>query len=173
MNYTIISASNRTDNKTKVFANSCRLALEDQGVSVQIFNLEEFLPLLSNADMYDFDNSPISEIVEKYFRDVDKLLFVLPEYNGSFPGVLKLFIDSVHPKEFKGKKAALVGISSGRAGNARGLDHFTSILHHLGVNVYCHALSIGTIDPMITDNKVSNPTEEGRINKLINEFIAY
>jgi NAD(P)H-dependent FMN reductase len=48
------------------------------------------------------------------------------------PGSLKLFIDACSVREykqnFKGKKAALVGIASGRAGNLRGMDHLTGVM---------------------------------------------
>ena len=47
---------------------------------------------------------PIQEIVTK----TDKFIFVIPEYNGSFPGVLKVFIDACSfPESFYEKKAAL------------------------------------------------------------------
>ena len=41
----------------------------------------------------------------------------MPQYNGSFPGVFKAFIDGyAYPNVFKGDKAALVGVSKGFRG---------------------------------------------------------
>ncbi|HEX3386239.1 MAG TPA: NAD(P)H-dependent oxidoreductase, partial [Mucilaginibacter sp.] len=59
-----------------------------------------------------------------------------PEYNGSYPGILKVFIDACSfPESFYEKKAALVGISSGRYGNIRGVDHFTGVCHYIHLHV--------------------------------------
>ncbi|MCX7980189.1 MAG: NAD(P)H-dependent oxidoreductase [Bacteroidia bacterium] len=76
------------------------------------------------------------------FRGVVELLaqqkywiWVVPEYNGSFPGVVKVFIDALPREVLRGKWAALVGVSDGRFGNLRGLDHLSSILHYCGTNV--------------------------------------
>lgn len=171
--YTIISASNRADNKTRVFAGYCLKILEDQGLSARLFNLEDFLPILVNIDMYDFENSPTNSIVEKYLKGVDKLLFIIPEYNGSFPGILKLFIDSIHPGRFRGKKAALIGISSGHAGNARGMDHLTSVLHYIKVDVFYHKLSISMIEDTLDQKGVSDRATQRRILRMIQEFRNY
>ncbi|MEQ9230778.1 MAG: NAD(P)H-dependent oxidoreductase, partial [Cyclobacteriaceae bacterium] len=52
--------------------------------------------------------------IRQKMLDAEKYVFFVPEYNGSFPGILKTFIDGLkYPQTFKGKKCALVGISSG------------------------------------------------------------
>ncbi len=45
-----------------------------------------------------------------------KFIFIIPEYNGTFPGVLKAMIDNSDIIRYH-KKAILTGVSSGRAGN--------------------------------------------------------
>jgi chromate reductase len=76
----------------------------------------------------------------------DKFLFIIPEYNGSFPGVLKVFIDACDfPASFYEKKAALVGVSSGKYGNIRGIDHFTGVCHYLNLHVMPLKLHIANI----------------------------
>ena len=69
-------------------------------------------------------------------QSCDKFVFVVPEYNGSFPGVFKAFVDGLkYPASFKDKKCALVGISSGTQGGALALSHLTDIFNYLGMNV--------------------------------------
>src|SRR5690606_41407500 len=66
----------------------------------------------------------------------DKFLYIIPEYNGSYPGALKVFIDACEfPASFYHKKAALVGHSSGKYGNIRGIDHFTGVCHYMQMHV--------------------------------------
>ncbi len=59
---------------------------------------------------------------------------------------------------FKGKKAALVGIADGRAGNLRGMDHLTGILHHVGTTVMPATLPISSLKTLLTP--------EGKINDI-------
>jgi chromate reductase len=78
--------------------------------------------------------------------DTSKFIFIIPEYNGSFPGVLKTFIDACDfPESFYNKKAALTGISSGKYGNIRGIDHFSGICSYLHLNVLPLRLHIPVI----------------------------
>ena len=103
-------------------------------------------------------------------------LIVSPEYNGSIPGYLKLFIDaiSVHRlKEcFAGKRAALVGVASGRAGNLRGNDHLSSILHHIGCNVVPGALPISKIGSVMNDEGQLDEGTSNALEALIQKLVA-
>src|SRR5690606_38840114 len=50
-------------------------------------------------------------IFRQQIEETEKFVFIVPEYNGSFPGVLKAFIDGMkYPGAFYGKKCALVGV---------------------------------------------------------------
>ena len=76
-----------------------------------------------------------------------------PEYNGSFPGVLKVFVDACDfPESFYEKKAALVGVSSGKYGNIRGIDHFTGVCHYFSLLVLPLKLHIAGIKAELDEN---------------------
>jgi NAD(P)H-dependent FMN reductase len=63
----------------------------------------------------------------------NKLVIITPEYNGSFPGVLKAFIDGLpYPGGIRGKKTALIGLSNGGQGGLLAMTHLTDILMYLG-----------------------------------------
>ncbi len=95
----------------------------------------------------------MEKIAGEYLLPSDKWVFVIPEYNGSFPGVLKAFIDGMKPEWFAGKKAALVGIATGRAGNLRGMDHLTDVLMHLGVSVMHNRLPVSSFNSLLDENR--------------------
>jgi NAD(P)H-dependent FMN reductase len=87
----------------------------------------------------------------------------LPEYNGSFPGILKSFIDCIKPAHFAGKKIALVGVSDGHAGGLRPLDQMTAIFHHIKTNVYFDKPKLSSIESNFdTEDKMT----EVYLNKL-------
>jgi len=63
----------------------------------------------------------------------------------------------VPPPFFKEKKAALVGVSSGRAGNMRGMDQFTAILNHLKVDVLSSKPKLSGIESLVdADNNLQD-----------------
>jgi NAD(P)H-dependent FMN reductase len=132
---TIISSTNRPGSSTLKVAEYYQHKLTEKGVEANVLSLARLPANLIETDLYgkrSAEFEPIQEIVTK----TDKFIFVIPEYNGSFPGVLKVFIDACSfPESFYEKKAALVGVSSGRYGNIRGVDHFTGICNYIHLHV--------------------------------------
>lgn len=65
------------------------------------------------------------------------LLFVTPEYNRSFPGVLKNAIDHASrpygQNAWKGKPAGVIGVSVGAIGTAMAQQHLRNVLAYLDV----------------------------------------
>jgi NAD(P)H-dependent FMN reductase len=170
---TIISASNREGNLTALFAQQCQHFFKKAGEDCQLFYLDELPSPLSLQSVYEYKTSAFANLSEKLIQPADKLLFVVPEYNGSIPGILKLFMDAIEPSVFKGKKAALIGISAGRAGNLRGMDHLTDILHYLQVNVMPFKLPVSKLYDLIDNNKVVDKETLHLIKKQVDDLIAF
>jgi chromate reductase, NAD(P)H dehydrogenase (quinone) len=132
---TIIAATNRNDSNTLHLANYYKARLSEKNFDSNILSLSELPDNIVTSYMY---NKPIPEFqnIQSIVTQTEKFLFIIPEYNGSFPGILKLFVDVCkYPESFKDKKAALVGLSTGKYGNIRGVDHFTGVCHYMGLNV--------------------------------------
>ena len=132
---TIISGTNRKNSRTYLLSTYYQKILTELGHKSTIFSLDELPIDIINTDLYG-QRSKGFEPIQKLITATNKFIFVIPEYNGSFPGVLKTFIDCCEfPISFSGKKAALVGHSSGKYGNIRGIEHFTGICHYIGLEV--------------------------------------
>lgn len=171
---TIISASNRDGNLTQNFAKFCQKLIQEKGQEVQLFCLNDLPLRIDLAEVYNYETSIFAEIAKHYIIPADKLYFVIPEYNGSIPGILKLFIDAIKPEYFRGKKAALLGIAAGRAGNIRGMDHFTDILHFLLVEVMPLKLPVSKIYDILGDEGIITDEETIKaIHTQLNQFIKY
>ena len=56
------------------------------------------------------------------------------------------------PSEWGNKDVCLVGVSTGRAGNLRGLDHLTGILNYLKAHVYHNKLPISVVDRIMNEH---------------------
>ena len=132
---TIISGTNRQGSNTLKVAKYYQKTLKAKGLETTVFTLEDLPANLINTDLYG-KRSDEFQVIQDMVTNTSKFLFIIPEYNGSFPGVLKTFIDACNfPDSFYDKKAALVGVSSGKYGNIRGIDHFGGVCSYLHLNV--------------------------------------
>jgi len=170
---TIISASNRMGNLTSLFARHCEDLFKQKGVGVQLLELDSLPEELPLQSVYEYDTSVFADYAKTYFQNVDKFLFIIPEYNGSFPGILKLFIDGIHPKHYTDKKAALIGISAGRAGNLRGMDHLTDILNYLQVTVMPFKLPVSQLNSLLEGETISDQVTLELLNKQVDKLIEF
>lgn len=143
-----------------IVAKTYKKVLEEKGLVSKLCRLDN-LPLdIMHKDMYGNPSEAFDVFQNEYLIPADKFLFVMPEYNGGFPGILKLMIDaSTIPKAYYGKKAGLVGVSSGRAGNLRGLEHFTGILNYLQIQVLHNKLPISKIETLIDSDGILSDSE--------------
>lgn len=164
---TIISGTNRKGSNTIKVAEQYRQLLLQRGVEANFVSLEDF-------NHYERDEA-ILKLERDYLVPSEKFIFVSPEYNGSIPGVLKSLIDITDiRKVWWGKKALLTGVSTGRAGNLRGMEHLTGILNYMKVVVHPNKLPISVVDQLL--NGVGVITDKGTllaINNQLDEFLAF
>lgn len=112
---------------------------------------------------------------QQFLIPAQKFLFIMPEYNASFPGILKVMMDNSDIKKcWWFKKAALVGVSDGRAGNLRGVEHMTAILNYMKVNVLYNKAILSKInDEIDAAGTLLKPETSRLIHQQVDEFIAF
>ncbi|MBC7850907.1 MAG: NAD(P)H-dependent oxidoreductase [Chitinophagaceae bacterium] len=165
--YLIISGTNRRQSNTSKVARLYEQLLDKKSVSHSYLSLEGWNWL---------ERSPGFEKMERELLiPANRYIFVVPEYNGSIPGVLKLMIDITdHRTVWQGKKALLTGVSTGRAGNLRGMEHMTGILHYLKVHVHPNKLPISAVDKLLdASGTITEQSTLHAINTQIDEFINF
>lgn len=164
---TIISGTNRQGSNTIKVAEQYLQLLADKGIDAQ------FLSLVG-LQVHE-RSAAIEKLEAEVLIPTDKFIFISPEYNGSIPGVLKSLIDSTDIKKvWWGKKALLTGVSTGRAGNLRGMEHLTSVLHYVKVVVHPNKLPISVVDKLL--NGAGIITDMGTLDAIdiqLNEFLAF
>lgn len=175
MIYTILSGTNRKDSQTIKVARHYEAQLRANGIEPLFLSLEDLPADFLHNEMYDKRSPEWQEIMEKYLIPAEKIFLIMPEYNGSMPGILKLMIDgSDVQKVFKNKKFSLTGISAGRAGNLRGMEHITGSLLHMGALVLPNRLPLSSIDHEIdAENKLKNTGTLKAIETQIKAFLEF
>jgi NAD(P)H-dependent FMN reductase len=151
---TIISATNRIESFTAgVAATYAEIAMKNN-LPCRLVELTNFPSFPVDDSVYRKGENPFREFAHDVFNTSERLLIVAPEYNGSFPGILKMLIDCADPEIYRGKKVALTGVASGRAGNLRGMDHLTGIFQYLKSHVYYDKLPISQIRSLVNENRI-------------------
>ena len=171
---TIISATNRPNSNSLKIAKKYAQLIDKQGFECRLLSLEHLPADFISSDLYSKRSENFQQLLDEFILPAQKFVFIVPEYNGSFPGVLKVFLDAVQPDTNRGKKAALIGIASGRAGNIRGLDHLTGVLHYLGMHILPNKLPISSVLSILdTDGTVKDENTIKALEKQIAEFISW
>ena len=171
---TIISSTNRPGSHTLKLAQYYQQKLSEKGMEAGIFSLSDLPANIIQTDLYG-KRSPEFEPIQDLINRTDKFIFIIPEYNGSFPGVLKVFMDACDfPGTFYDKKAALVGLSSGKYGNIRGIDHFTGVCHYMHLNIMSLKIHISSINKeMDKEGNLLNADTLKFTNEQIDKFIKF
>lgn len=172
---TIVSATNRKEAYSFKIALYYQELLKNLGEESQILDLEKLPVDFAFSALYD--NAGKNEAFN-FFRDAvnatDKFIFIIPEYNGSFPGVLKTFIDGQDfPSALKFKKVALVGLSSGNQGGALAMSHFTDILNYLNAHVFAMKPRITSVEKVFVDGELSDLKVRNLVAEQVRNFMAF
>jgi len=102
----------------------------------------------------------------------DGLILVVPEYNHSFPGLLKHVLDT-NLKEYIHKAVGVCGVSAGPFGGVRMIENLLPVLRELGLvtifwDVYFAAAG-KLFDP--ATGEITDPAYGRRLEKFLNELV--
>jgi len=173
--FVIICGTNRNDSVSLQISTFYLDLLNKLGVEAELIDLKDlpndftFTALYENAGK-NKEFNPLRETMLK----ARKFIFVVPEYNGSFPGVLKAFIDGLkYPNTFSNKKAALVGVSSGNQGGGLALSHLTDILNYCGTHVLALKPKLAFIDKHFSDGIIQNSLYQELLETQARQLIDF
>jgi NAD(P)H-dependent FMN reductase len=149
--------------------------------------LEIYKELGADVGLIDLKDMPRDAFLPEAYEDrpraisafSDRLLaakgivIITPEYNSSLPGVLKHFIDLwKFPDTFR-RKFVLVGVSNGRWGGIRALEHLSSLLINRGSNVMPEKAFLPDCETLFVDGKFTDDKAKERLVKQAKNFLTF
>ncbi|MGC8742772.1 MAG: NADPH-dependent FMN reductase [Verrucomicrobiia bacterium] len=147
----IVSGTNRADNNTAKVSNEILQIYRDLGVNVEIIDLRNLPQGIFTGEAYQEKPSEWQGFQEK-IDSASGLVIVVPEYNGSFPGVLKYFIDMLDfPKSLNAMPCCFVGLSAGIWGALRAVEHLQDIFLYRGAYIFPKNVFIPNIYTCLDD----------------------
>ena len=171
---TIISGTNRRNSNSLKVAQQYQSILSAKGQESSIVNLEELPEDFLSKALYDKTVSEGFKPTRELMKKSQKFVFIVPEYNGSFPGILKLFLDCLEfPETLKDKKCAMVGLSSGVQGSALAMSHLTDIFNYLGMHVLASKPKLMGIDGRMENGQVKDELGVQLLDEQAEAFIKF
>src|SRR3954447_3695602 len=172
----VFAGSTRTGSLHRKLAIAAAADLRARGLDVTLADLRDYpMPL------YDGDLETESGVPEnaRAFRQLlerhDVFVIASPEYNGSFPALLKNVIDWTSrptPGErpaavFHRKTAALLSASPGPGGGSRGLRHLRELLQMVGVEVLPVDVTIPRASSAFDDEgRLARPEDTAALDRV-------
>lgn len=160
----IISGTNRPDSRSMAVSQIILKAYTQHDPNWEIIDLCQ-LPFneMDGSHLGQEGNPPLIETMVKKISASEALCLVVPEYNGSYPGALKYFIDHwEYPQSFEFRPTAFVGIG-GRFGGMRPVEHLQQVFGYRNAYMFPERLFITNIWSELEGGQLKTP--------LINELL--
>jgi NAD(P)H-dependent FMN reductase len=101
----------------------------------------------------------------------DALIIVTPEYNHSFPGLLKHALD-MNLKEYIHKAVGICGVSAGPFGGTRVIESLLPVMRELGLVTIFEDVNFGSVGKLFDETgKLRDDGFIRRVDKFLNELI--
>jgi NAD(P)H-dependent FMN reductase len=136
------------------------------GVKTELIDISK-LPMPVDDAGDGIKNAVFSERMAQ----ADALVIVTPEYNHSFPGLLKHVLDSCL-KEYIHKAAGIVGVSAGPFGGVRAIQDFLPVVRELGLANIFWDVNFGNVASVFDESgKLLDQAFIKRADKFLNELV--
>lgn len=153
---TILVGTNRPGSNSRKIADVISEIYSELNENVEIVDLKEFPFHELKADSY---GEVLPSHLNSYFQKINKsdgLIVIVPEYNGSMPGVLKYFIDFwSYPDAFEHRPVCLVGLG-GMFGGLRPVEHLQQVFGYRNSFIFPDRVFLINVWKTISENKIND-----------------
>jgi chromate reductase len=171
---TVISGTNRPGSNTRKIAVLIEKMIRETGHRAALLDLGAIPDDVFASSSYATKPDSLATFQDQIL-ETDGVLTVVPEYNGSFPGVLKYFIDLLRfPESLYEKPAAFIGISSGRWGGVRAVEQLEMIFQYRHAHLFGRRCFIPNVGKKIDENgRLTDADVEARLQKTAIDFARF
>lgn len=170
----IVSGTFRPGSNALRVANSLLGHYRAAGAAAEVYSLGD-LPASAFVPEVYATKPPEVVAVQARVLAARGLHLVTPEYNGSFPGVLKHFIDLLKfPESFEGKPVAFTGEAAGLWGGLRAVEQLQQIFAYRNAVQFPDRVFIpGVMQKFAADGTLTDADINARLAKQAAGFAAF
>lgn len=166
----IVIGTNRRNSRSRQVGLLVQQIYRDLGEEVEILDLAE-LPLqeLTGEQYGQTLDSAIGSAITKVGL-ASGLVFVVPEYNGSFPGALKYFIDHwKYPESFEHRPVCFIGLG-GMFGGLRPVEHLQQVMGYRNAFVFPQRIFLQNVWNLMKEGKITDNLTQALLVKQAQDF---
>ena len=170
----IVSGTNRPGSSALKMSRVLERHYAQAGVSAEVYSLADLPPEIFQPTSYA--TKPESFVrVQQRVLDASGLHVVTPEYNGSFPGVLKYFIDMLKfPESFERKPVAFIGEAAGVWGGLRAVEQLQQVFGYRNAHIYPERVFVpGVGGKFDAEGNLTDPSINERLARQASGFAEF
>ena len=170
----IIAGTNRRNSATAALARWIHALYIDLQENAQILDLADLPPETFSPDAYKDKPREVVNFTERVLQ-AKGLVVITPEYNGSMPGALKLFIDLLpFPESFENRPVCYIGIAAGQFGALRPVEHLMQVFGYRNAYNYSRRVFLPFAHKVLDgENGVTDSDLKGRLREQAIGFIDF
>ena len=154
----IVAGTDRRASRTLQVANIIQSYFQELKTSSQILDLASLPMVHLHTARYDQrELKEMGEAVER-INQAQGLMMIIPEYNGSFPGALKHFIDHwKFPDSFEGRPISFIGLG-GRFGGLRAVEQMQQVFSYRDAFIFPQRTFLINVQNILKDGQIQDVT---------------
>lgn len=170
----IVAGTNRPDSNALKIAKTLEGHYNKTGAEASVFSLTDLPKEVFDGSAYATKPPKMIEIQNRVLGATG-LHIVTPEYNGSFPGVLKYFIDMLKfPESFEAKPVAFTGEAAGIWGALRSVEQLMHIFSYRNAHICPERVFIPQVMNVLNaDGTMKDAALNERLAKQAAGFAAF
>lgn len=171
----IISGSIRGGSNALKVARHLEAVYRGLGEETTLLDLRTLPPEAYAGDAYAKRPESVAKGFVEPVLAARGLVVVVPEYNGSYPGVLKHFIDLLpYPEAFENRPVAFVGVAAGYYGGLRAVEQLQMVFaYRNGVLFNKRVFIPGVYGVMGEGGEIADAGIRERLDAQANEFVHF
>jgi chromate reductase, NAD(P)H dehydrogenase (quinone) len=171
---TLISGTNRPGSNTRKVSSVIETIYRELGVETRLLDLHELPPDLFRPEAYAEKPAAFAPFSDGVLQ-ADGVVVVTPEYNGSMPGVLKLFIDHLKfPESFECRPVCFVGLAAGAWGALRSVEQLSAIFAYRNAHLYPKRVFLPGINGLLdAAGQFNSPDMPTRLRDQAEGFVGF
>jgi NAD(P)H-dependent FMN reductase len=173
MRILVVCGTNRDGALSRLLAKEAAETYAQLGHQVDVLDMNELPSEALLGTAYKERPPAVTALVDRFLRS-EGVVFVIPEYNGSYPGVLKLFVDMLpFPEGFDSRPCAFIGLAAGQFKSLRAVEHFQQVAGYRNAYIYPRRLFIGDSFKQFVDGKLADDELTTRLKDQAAGFVRY
>ena len=173
MHIVVVCGTNRDGALSRLLAEETAEAYRLLQHDVDLLDMNELPPEVLQPTAYKDQPPQVKVLVERFLK-CDGAVFIIPEYNGSYPGVLKLFVDMLpYPEGFDSRPCAFVGLAAGQFKSLRAVEHFQQVAGYRNAYIFPRRMFIGDSFKQFVDGKLADDELSERLKKQAEGFCHF